>query len=167
VTRSHLIAVNPDDPRPLYVQIVDEVRRGILGGTLGPESPLPSVRELARDLRVNPNTVQQAYRELEREGEIYVRRGQGSFVTPGAGPRREELRDRVAADLADRCLREAARAGLTPEELLEAIRAAIAAAATRAEVRGSADASASPSPSTVSSTPTSASPRLPDHEDSR
>jgi GntR family transcriptional regulator len=169
VTRSHLIAVNPDDPRPLYVQIVDEVRRGILGGTLGPESPLPSVRELARDLRVNPNTVQQAYRELEREGEIYVRRGQGSFVAPGAGPLKEELRDRVAGDLADRCLREAARAGLTAEELVEAIRAAVSAAATRVEVSAPAAAPAptSTSTSTVSSTPTSAGPRLPDHEDSR
>ena len=116
---SALVTIDPDDPRPLYVQIVDEVRRGILRGLLSPEDPLPSVRELARDLRVNPNTVQQAYRELERGGEIYVRRGQGSFVASGApGPR---LRERVVREVAEHCLREGARAGLTAGELARAI----------------------------------------------
>ncbi|CAN5821373.1 hypothetical protein BH23GEM11_BH23GEM11_16430 [soil metagenome] len=165
VTRSHLIAVNPEDPRPLYVQIVDEVRRGILGGNLHPDSPLPSVRELARDLRVNPNTVQQAYRELEREGEIYVRRGQGSFVAPGAGARKKELRQRVAGELAETCLREAARAGLEPEELVEAIRAAMSAAVrTAAAARAEVPAS---STSAAFSRPTTADSQLPDHEGSQ
>jgi len=72
--------IDPADSRPIYLQIMDEVRRAVVVGTLGPDSPLPSVRQLAADLRVNPNTVQQAYRELEREGLIYVRRGQGTFV---------------------------------------------------------------------------------------
>jgi GntR family transcriptional regulator len=118
---SHPISVNPDDPRPLYVQIVDEVRRGILRGALAPDDPLPSVRELARDLRVNPNTVQQAYRELEREGEILVRRGQGSFVAPGMGAHTQGLRRQVLHDLVAACLRDAARAGITAGELARAL----------------------------------------------
>jgi GntR family transcriptional regulator len=116
---STLISIDPGDPRPLYVQIVDEVRRGILRGLLPADAPLPSVRELARDLRVNPNTVQQAYRELERDGDIYVRRGQGSFVAPTAGD--TELRERVVREVAEHCLREGARAGLTAGELARAI----------------------------------------------
>jgi GntR family transcriptional regulator len=119
VVASTLIHIDPDDPRPLYVQIVDEVRRGILRGDLSPDAPLPSVRELARDLRVNPNTVQQAYRELEREGEILVRRGQGSFVAPNA--RNRDLRERVVREVAEHCLREGVRAGLTAGELARAI----------------------------------------------
>ncbi len=114
-----MIRIDPDDPRPLYIQIVDEVRRGILRGELSPDAPLPSVRELARDLRVNPNTVQQAYRELEREADIYVRRGQGSFVSPE--PRGRELRERVVREVAEHCLREGSRAGLTAGELARAI----------------------------------------------
>ena len=150
MTSSHLISVNPDDPRPLYVQIVDEVRRGILRGALPTDTALPSVRELARDLRVNPNTVQQAYRELERAGEIYIRRGQGSFVAPGA--RGRGLRDRVTRELAEGCLREAARAGVTANELAQAI--LIAAAETPPTPSGSAEGEAS-SPSRVSTPPTS------------
>ena len=76
------LTINTADPRPIYVQIMDEVRRAIVLDTLRPEDPLPSVRQLAGDLRVNPNTVAQAYRELERSGTVYVRRGQGTFVAP-------------------------------------------------------------------------------------
>ena len=79
-----LITIDPADPRPIYVQITDEIRRGIVLGTLKPDDPLPSVRQLAGRLRVNPNTVQQAYRELERVELIYMRRGQGTFVSANA-----------------------------------------------------------------------------------
>jgi GntR family transcriptional regulator len=77
---------------------------------------------LAADLRVNPNTVQQAYRELEREGLVYVRRGQGTYAAKvqGGGTARE--RRALAASVAQRALREAYRHGLGAEELIEAIR---------------------------------------------
>ena len=77
-----LVNLDPHDGRPLYLQIMDEVRRAIVVGTLRGEDPLPSVRELAAELVINPRTVSQAYGELEREGVIYVRRGQGTFVSP-------------------------------------------------------------------------------------
>jgi GntR family transcriptional regulator len=112
-----LIRLDVADERPLYQQIVDEVRRALVLGTLSPEDPLPSVRALAAELRVNPNTVQQAYRELERAGIIYTRRGQGTFVaSPGGGEREQLLRD-----VADRALKDARRYGIEPHELAEAI----------------------------------------------
>lgn len=115
-----LVNLDPDDGRPLYLQIMEEVRRAIVVGTLRAEDPLPSVRELAGELVVNPRTVSQAYQELEREGVIYVRRGQGTFVSPtvrrGAGERRS-----LAAAVAKRALIEARRSGLSAEELVMAI----------------------------------------------
>ena len=63
-----LIVVDPGDPRPIYVQIVDEVRRAVVLGSLAPEESLPSVRQLAAELGLNANTITRAYRELEREG---------------------------------------------------------------------------------------------------
>lgn len=121
-----LISVDSSDPRPIYVQIVDEVRRAMVLGTLGADAPLPSVRQLAVDLRVNPNTVAQAYRELEREGLAYVRRGQGTYVagTSVNGTERRALADAAAA----RALRDAYRNGIGADELIEAIRRAAAEA---------------------------------------
>ncbi len=111
--------IDPSDPRPIYLQIMDEVRRALVVGTLEPASPLPSVRQLAADLRVNPNTVQQAYRELEREGLVFVRRGQGTYLSPDALPDRE--RGSLARQVAARALREAHRHGIVAHELVEAI----------------------------------------------
>lgn len=116
--------IDAADPRPLYMQIMDEIRRALVVGTLEPESPLPSVRQLASDLRINPNTVQQAYRELEREGLVYVQRGQGTFVSSRALP--EEERARLIALVAERALRDAWRHGLGAEELIAALEEAAA-----------------------------------------
>jgi GntR family transcriptional regulator len=109
------------DSRPLYVQIMDEVRRALVRGTLRPDDPLPSVRELASSLQVNPRTVSQAYAELEREGVVYVRRGQGTFVAPGVLPDAKE-RPRLARDVAKRALADAWRNGLMLEDLMDALR---------------------------------------------
>jgi GntR family transcriptional regulator len=116
-----LVNIDPNDGRPLYLQIMDEVRRAIVVGTLRAEDPMPSVRELASELVVNPRTVSQAYHELEREGVLYVRRGQGTFVSPamkrGGGERRRGL----VRDVAKRALLEARRNGLGAEELVAMI----------------------------------------------
>jgi len=115
-----LVNLDPQDARPLYLQIMDEVRRAVVVGTLRAEDPLPSVRELASELVVNPRTVSQAYQELEREGVIYVRRGQGTFVSPtvrrGAGERRS-----LALAVAKRALLEARRNGVGVDELVMTI----------------------------------------------
>ena len=115
-----LVNLDAQDARPLYLQIMDEVRRAVVVGTLKAEDPLPSVRELAAELVVNPRTVSQAYQELEREGVIYVRRGQGTFVSPtvrrGAGERRS-----LAQAVAKRALLEARRHGVGSDELVSMI----------------------------------------------
>jgi len=115
-----LLAINTADARPIYVQIMDEVRRGLVLGTLKPEDALPSVRQLAADLRVNPNTVAQAYRELEREGVVYVRRGQGTFITDASTNGTE--RRALARGVAERALVDAHRNGIGADELVDAIR---------------------------------------------
>jgi len=117
-----LIAVEPTDPRPIYVQIVDEVRRCMVMRTISPGDPLPSVRQLAGDLRINPNTVSQAYQELERLGLVEVRRGQGTFLTNVSASHAQ--RREVARNVGTRALRDAHRHGLDVEELIRAIRAA-------------------------------------------
>jgi GntR family transcriptional regulator len=116
------VTLNTADPRPIYLQIMDEIRRALVLGTLKPEDPLPSIRQLASELRVNPNTVAQAYRELEREGVVYVQRGQGTFVSPDVRPGRDERRA-LTQGVAMRALIDAHRNGLDAEELLAAIRA--------------------------------------------
>lgn len=75
-----MIAINYRDPRPIYEQIQSELRRLMLTGALPPGSRLPSVRELAGQLAINPNTIQRAYRELESDGYILSVAGKRSFV---------------------------------------------------------------------------------------
>lgn len=75
-----MISINYRDPRPIYEQIQAELRRLMLTGALPPGSRLPSVRELAGQLAINPNTIQRAYRELELDGYILSVAGKGSFV---------------------------------------------------------------------------------------
>lgn len=116
---SIVFLIDPADARPIYVQIMDEVRRGLAVGTLMPDDPLPSVRQLAADLRVNPNTVQQAWRELERENLIYVRRGQGTFVAETVQPERE--RETLSHQVAERALRDAFRHGMDRKDLITAL----------------------------------------------
>jgi GntR family transcriptional regulator len=114
------VRLRASDDRPLYVQIMDEVRRGLVRGTLGPDDPLPSVRELASELRVNPRTVSQAYAELEREGLVHVRHGRGTFVAAEVRPH-ERQRPRLAREVARRALADASRNGLVLEDLMTAL----------------------------------------------
>ena len=75
-----MVNINTRDPRPIYEQIKEGIGRLILTGVLGQGEKLPSVRELAGQLAINPNTIQRAYRELESEGFIYSVAGKGSFA---------------------------------------------------------------------------------------
>jgi len=115
-----LLTINPDDGRPVFRQIVDEVRRCVAVGLLKPGEPLPAVRQLASELKVNANTVQHAYRTLESDGTVYVKRGIGTFVSsrvrPAAG--RQAV---VARQLAERVLREAYRHGILASDLIAAL----------------------------------------------
>ena len=89
-----MIQISYRDPRPIYEQIKDGFRTLILSGALSPDEKMPSVRELATELAINPNTIQRAYRELEQEGYICSVPGKGSFVADAgdtAALRRKEL----------------------------------------------------------------------------
>lgn len=111
-----MIVLDYRDSRPLYQQVKDSLRRMMLTGLLEPDEKLPSVRSLATQLAINPNTIQRAYAELEAEGYIYSMAGRGSFVSAGDG---EHLR-RVA-ELTGRLvplLEELKSLGYTREQLL-------------------------------------------------
>ena len=75
-----MISLNLRDPRPIYEQVKDNLRHLIVSGALPENYKLPSVREMAGDLAINPNTIQRAYRELEGEGYICTVPGKGSFT---------------------------------------------------------------------------------------
>ena len=75
-----MININYRDPRPIYVQITDSLQKLIVSGAIAPDEKMPSVRELAQSLAINPNTIQRAYRELEGRGYIYSVAGKGSFA---------------------------------------------------------------------------------------
>ena len=85
-----MMRLSTHDPKPLYEQIMDNYRRLIVSGGISPGEQLPSVRELATQLAINPNTIQRAYRELESEGYIITLPGKGSFVTRGGGRKPSE-----------------------------------------------------------------------------
>ena len=77
-----MFQLNPKDHSPLYQQIKEQLKNMIISGALKSNEKIPSVRELAQMLTINPNTIQKAYKELEQEGFIYSIRAKGSFVTP-------------------------------------------------------------------------------------
>ena len=116
-----LIDLDPTDARPVFRQIADEVRRCVTVGVLKVDEPLPAVRKLADELKVNANTVQHAYRTLEQDGVVYVRRGMGTFVSAKpreTGPGRQAG---VARQIAERMLREGFRHGLLASDLIAAL----------------------------------------------
>jgi GntR family transcriptional regulator len=115
-----LVRIDADDPRPVFRQIADDIQRALAVGVLQPGSPLPAVRQLARELKINPNTVQHAYRTLEQEGSVVVKRGVGTFAVaaPKAAKGRQEV---VAREIAERMLREAFRHGLLASDLMAAL----------------------------------------------
>ena len=76
-----MIIIDYKDPRPIYEQIIEKLQELIVKGILEPDSQLPSVRSLAMELSINPNTIQKAYGELERRGYLYTVKGKGSFVS--------------------------------------------------------------------------------------
>src|SRR3954467_2646658 len=106
------VELRREDPRPVYRQIADEVHRAISVGVLKPGESLPAARQLAAELKLNPNTVQHAYRTLVQEGVVETRRGPGAFVA--SAPRRDARQKPalVARQIAERALREAFRHGL-------------------------------------------------------
>ena len=103
------------DARPIYSQIIDGFREQIAAGILQPGEKLPSVRDLAAELAINPNTIQRAYRQLELEGWIVSIQGKGSFVSGEMSIRQRES-DRLLAEF-DKLVTQIIRCGVSREEL--------------------------------------------------
>lgn len=116
------VMIDTTSTEPIYRQIMGEVRRRVAAGDLRPDDALPSLRELAADLRVNPNTIVQAYRELERDGVVYVRRGHGTFVSPDLNP--VLMREALLTQIVEQALSGAAQLGFEAEDLITALSAA-------------------------------------------
>ena len=115
--------IDPRSPTPLYEQIAARVRIGVAADDLLPGEALPSVRALARTLRVNPATVVQAYRDLANDGFVDIRHGQGTFVRDVPEPLREEERAAQAKRLVRKLLQDGARLGIGADEMTEAFEA--------------------------------------------
>lgn len=124
-----MILLDYRDKRPLYEQMVEKLERLIVSGGLEQGSKMPSVRSLAVELAVNPNTVQRAYTLLEQEGYLYTVSGRGSFVAPEREWRDEQLR-RVLTDWVA-MTRKARDAGLSQEALQEQLAAVFRQAGTK------------------------------------
>ena len=115
--------IDPRSPTPLYEQIAARIR--VAAGDLGPGDALPSVRALARDLRVNPATVVQAYRDLAADGFVEMRHGQGTFIQQVSAFLRDEERAIRAHEMVRKLLEDGARLGIGAEEIARAFSAEV------------------------------------------
>jgi GntR family transcriptional regulator len=114
------INIDPSSGLPIYLQIAQQIKTAVAMGRLQPEEPLPSVRQLAVELAVNPNTVARAYLDLEIEGVIYKRQGAGTFVSGQGVEMSKGERRRVLNELLEKALVEGVNLGLPERELREA-----------------------------------------------
>lgn len=112
------IEIDPRDPTPLYAQLERGIRLAIATGRLKPGDQLPTVRQLAVDLRVNANTVAKVYLALEREGVVATKRGVGTFITESQPKESHSAsRERQLKALTERFLTESTALGFTPREV--------------------------------------------------
>ncbi|AJC27232.1 MULTISPECIES: GntR family transcriptional regulator [Bacillus] len=107
--------------KPIYLQIADRVYYRLIRDELSPGDKLPSVREMAVQMKVNPNTIQRTYSEMERLGIVETRRGQGTFIAERSDLK-AELKDRLTKDVFKRFIQEMAELGLSPEEMIDGIK---------------------------------------------
>jgi GntR family transcriptional regulator len=120
-----VLTVDPRSGVPIYLQIIEQVKRSIALGVLQSGEQLPTVKQLAIDLTVNPNTVARAYRELEREQVIETSPGRGSFVRTNGVTESPKVAADIAADAINLALREAKSVGLGAREIRVIFEAAL------------------------------------------
>jgi len=126
------VLIDPKSNVPIFRQIVEQIRDAIDAGVYRPGESLPSLRALALEIRVNPNTVQRAYEELDREGVVESRRGLGVFVRDrGAASVRNAAEKRAAASLSE-TIANALSAGVTPTRVRELFESALQGGLKRA-----------------------------------
>lgn len=114
-----MIAINYRDTRPIYEQLKDAIRTRIVQNIIEPDEKLPSVREMATSLSINPNTIQRAYKDLETEGYVYSVVGKGTFASPAdatKNPRLTELLQQITP-----IIKELLYWGMSADEILQFI----------------------------------------------
>ncbi|EJP21468.1 transcriptional regulator, GntR family [Peptostreptococcaceae bacterium AS15] len=119
-----MIQVDVRSRVPIYEQIVNSFKQMTMSGILSPDEKLPSVRDLSQELTINPNTIQKAYQELERQNIIYTKRGQGSFVNPNIQAINKEEKMGDLIEEIKRIIIESMYLGISKEEFLKLITSA-------------------------------------------
>jgi len=120
-----LRAIDPKSATPIYRQVMDQISRAVAAGVVAAGDQLPSVRELAAQLLLNPNTVARVYRDLEREGLVETRRGEGTYISANASALREAERRRLVAEQLAVVARDVHAFGLSGTEAVKLFREAL------------------------------------------
>ncbi len=120
-----MIILDYRDSRPIYEQIVEKFKMLILKGVLQQDEKMPSVRNLAMDLSINPNTIQRAYATLESQGYIYTVKGKGNFVSDKASLMKDYQKE-ISSQLSEVC-KQAASAGMSREDFMALVDESVAA----------------------------------------
>jgi len=129
------LQIDPASSVPIFTQITNQIKYSIAMGAYRAGDKLPSVRELAVQLRVNPNTVVKAYRELEREAVVYTQRGLGVFVSKDAPGISRKERKRIIDERLGAAVEEALHSDLSPEEVRKIVEAKLNERGTRRRSR--------------------------------
>ena len=117
-----LIQLNFKSGKPAYLQVVDQIKSAAASGVLRPGEPLPSIRPLAEQLRLNRNTVAKAYTELESQGIVETLAGKGSFITENNSPFKKAVRQKMLADDIDAAVVQAHHLQVNEKDFLELVK---------------------------------------------
>ena len=117
-----LLQINYKSGKPVYLQVVDQIKAAAAAGTVQVGEPLPSIRPLAEELRVNRNTIAKAYTELESQGIIETIPGKGCFLKPNHSPLKKEVRRKLLIEEIDQAVVQAHHLQVPPGEFLQLVR---------------------------------------------
>jgi GntR family transcriptional regulator len=117
-----LFQLNFKSGKPVYLQLVDQIKLGAASGVLQPGEPLPGIRPLAEQLRINRNTVSKAYTELESQGVIETIAGKGCFLTQNHSPFRKQVREKMLAEEVDAAIAQAHHLQVGDKDFLDLVR---------------------------------------------
>jgi GntR family transcriptional regulator len=117
-----LLQINYKSGKPVYLQVVDQIKAAAASGAMQAGEPLPSIRPLAEDLRVNRNTIAKAYTELESQGVIETIPGKGCFLRPNNSPLKKEVRRKLLIDEIDQVVVQAHHLQVPPDEFVALVR---------------------------------------------
>lgn len=117
-----MIRINFKSGKPVYLQVVDQIKAAAASGALKPGEPLPTIRPLAEELRLNRNTIAKAYAELENQGVIETLPGKGSFVKSDVSPLKKDVRRKLLTEEVDAVIVQAHHLQVPAEELVALVR---------------------------------------------